>query len=66
MYQLKITDMTCGHCASVVTRTVKSLDPNAAIDINLGTHEVQISSECELNEITDALNEAGYPAQHIE
>lgn len=63
MYQLKIPNMTCGHCASVITKTVKTLDPNATLDIKLDSHHVNITSSCELNKITDALNAVDYPAQ---
>lgn len=65
MFQLKIEDMSCGHCASLVTRAVKSVDSAARIDIDLGTRQVQVESQCELGDIADALAEAGYPAKPV-
>ena len=65
MYQLKIEDMSCGHCASLVTKAVKSVDPSARIDIDLGTRQVLVDSRCELADISDALAEAGYPAKSV-
>ena len=65
MYQLKIEDMSCGHCASLVTKAVKSVDPSARIDIDLGTRQVLVDSRCELADISDALAEAGYPAKPV-
>ncbi len=63
MFQLKIEDMSCGHCASLVTRAVKSVDSSARIDIDLATRQVLVDSRCELADISDALAEAGYPAK---
>ncbi len=65
MFQLKIEDMSCGHCASLITRAVKSVDSSARIDIDLGTRQVQVESQYELGDITDALAEAGYPAKPV-
>ena len=33
MLKLKVPDMTCGHCAIVVSQAVHSVDTNAKIDI---------------------------------
>jgi copper chaperone CopZ len=65
MYELKVEDMTCGHCMSRVTQALKSVDPAAKLDIDLKTRQVRIESACELLELTDALAEAGYPAQPV-
>lgn len=65
MYELKVENMTCGHCMSRVTKAVKSVDPVAKLDIDLTTRQVRIESACELPDLTDALAEAGYPAQPV-
>jgi len=65
MYELKVENMTCGHCMSRVTQAVKSVDPAAKLDIDLATRQVRIESVCELPELTDALSEAGYPARTV-
>ena len=65
MFQLKIEDMSCGHFASLVTRALKSVDPSAGIDIDLGTRQVRVESQCEIGDITVALPEAGYPAKPV-
>ena len=44
MIAFKVNDMTCGHCASTITRVVKTIDRDAAVDIDLGTHSVTIAS----------------------
>jgi copper chaperone len=35
MYQFNVPDMTCGHCASAITKAVKAEDPNAEVEISL-------------------------------
>ena len=62
MYDLKVNDMTCGHCMSRVTQTVKSVDATAKVEIDLAQKHVRIDSACELADLTEALAEAGYPA----
>ncbi len=63
MYDFKIEDMTCGHCMSLVTKAVKSVDPDAKVDIELGEQRVCVTSESDIDEIRTALAEAGYPAR---
>ena len=63
MYQLKVNNMTCGHCVNRITQAVKAVDPAAKLDANLEKKIVSIDSTHKLAEITAALAEAGYPAQ---
>jgi copper chaperone CopZ len=63
MHDLKIEDMTCGHCVSTVTQTVKSIDPNAKIEIDLASKRVRIDSTQSLETLREVLSEAGYPPQ---
>jgi copper chaperone CopZ len=62
MHELKVEGMTCGHCTARVTQAVKSLDPEARVEIDLPNRQVRIESDCELAELADALAEAGYSA----
>lgn len=63
MLKLKVPDMTCGHCASAVTKAVKSVDPQASVDVDLVTKNVTITSSADAKALEAALQEAGYPAQ---
>lgn len=65
MYQLKVDNMTCGHCVSRVTQAVKTVDAAAAVAIDLPTKLVRITSSHDVGKIINAINEAGYPAQSI-
>jgi copper chaperone len=62
MIKLNIPDMSCGHCAGVITRTVKELDQDAVLDFNLPEHTVQVQTRLDDSELLSALDDAGYPA----
>ncbi len=61
MIEFKVQDMSCGHCASVITRTVRELDAQAKVDIDLGNKTVRIESSEDRSALAQALDEAGYP-----
>jgi copper chaperone len=65
MYDLQVPDMTCGHCASTITKAVKQLDPAARLEFSLGEHRVSIASAMAREELFQAIQEAGYTPQEI-
>ena len=60
MYQFNVPDMTCGHCVSTITKAVKTEDPKAKVEINLGQHLVKVESALSQGEIAQQIAEAGY------
>lgn len=62
MNKFSVPDMICDHCVSVVTKTVKSLDPSAEVSVDLVAKEVSVRSIASTNDIAQALREAGYAA----
>lgn len=60
MHELTLPTMTCGGCARSVTATVKELDPEAQLDIDLPTKVVKVQSTLPREVITEALSEAGF------
>ncbi|HEY0063111.1 MAG TPA: heavy-metal-associated domain-containing protein [Telluria sp.] len=62
MITLKVPDMSCGHCSSVITKTLKQLDPNAEIGFDMHHHMVQVETTSTPIVVVDALTAAGYPA----
>lgn len=60
MYQFNVPDIACGHCVSTITRTVKSEDPKAKVEVNLGQHLVKVESALSQDEIARQIAEAGY------
>jgi copper chaperone len=60
MFEFKLPDMTCGHCASRVTQALKQADPACEVRVDLPTRQVQVTSQRDRTVLADALLEAGY------
>jgi copper chaperone len=57
-----VQGMTCGHCVSSVTEEVGALDGVQAVDVDLASGLVTVTSDRDLAEadIRAAVTEAGY------
>lgn len=62
MHTLLIDGMTCSHCVSRITRTLMELDSSAKVEVELATKTVRLTSGADLDQVTLALEEAGYSA----
>lgn len=62
MIELSVQGMTCGHCVSAVTRAVKTVDPEADVQVDLGTGKVRVDGHGSAEALGKAITEAGYPA----
>ncbi|HSV50717.1 MAG TPA: heavy-metal-associated domain-containing protein [Burkholderiaceae bacterium] len=61
MIAFQVNDMTCGHCASLITRAVKGADRDAKVHVDIARHRVEIESNgANAQEMSDAIKEAGY------
>ena len=65
MIEFKVTDMTCGHCASTITKAVKDLDAGAKLDISLAEHIVRVDSKASREDLQHAITEAGYTPEAV-
>jgi copper chaperone len=61
MLEFNLPDMSCGHCASTVTKTCKLVDPAAKIEVDLNAKKVTVESSEDRQDFAEALAEAGYP-----
>jgi copper chaperone len=61
MIEFNVEAMSCGHCVSVVTKAVKSVDPQAKVEVDLPTHKVRVETTEDRETVAAALSEAGYP-----
>lgn len=61
MIEFEVKDMSCGHCVGVVTQTVKLVDPDAKVEVDLAGKKVRIESDDDRASFADALADAGYP-----
>jgi copper chaperone len=61
MIAFEVKDMTCGHCASTITKALKAADRDAQVQIDLPTHRVRVEpASADAGELADAIREAGY------
>lgn len=65
MIEFKVSDMTCGHCASTITKAVKELDAGAKLDISLAEHLVRVESKASRADLQHAIAEAGYTPEAV-
>jgi copper chaperone len=61
MIEFDVQAMSCGHCVATVTQTIKQLDPQAKVEVDLAHKKVKVESTEERASIANALTEAGYP-----
>jgi copper chaperone len=60
MMKLTVPDMTCGHCASVVEKAVKSVDPAASVTVDLASKLVTVKTAAGPADVSAAIDAAGY------
>ena len=56
----QVQGMSCGHCVNAVTQAVKSIDPQAEVQVDLGSGKVQVQSQQDHAAIAKAIEEEGY------
>lgn len=61
MIELKVPDMSCGHCVRAIEAAVTETDAKAQVRIDLAQKNVVIESEMAAPAFVAALTEAGYP-----
>ncbi len=60
MYQLTVSDMTCGHCAGTITKALKGADPQARVEVSLADKRVRVQTSLPPDEVLREISEAGY------
>jgi len=61
MHIFELPAMSCGHCASAVTRACQAIDEKAQVEVDLGSRKVRVVSDKGRPQLAAALSEAGYP-----
>ena len=63
MIAFEVNDMTCGHCASTITKAVKTVDQDARVELDLASHQLRIdSATADAQAFRQAIRAAGYTA----
>ena len=52
--------MTCGHCASTITKAVQGADPRAKVEISLPEHRVKVDSHLAQSQLAQHITKAGF------
>lgn len=66
MIVFQVNDMTCGHCAGVISKAVRDTDPAARVEIDLATHRVMIEpGQADAGQLAAAIREEGYTPEAV-
>jgi len=63
--EFKVPDMNCGHCTAAIEKSVKSADPAASVDCDLGERRVRIDSSLATDQLSAAIKDAGYDSKPV-
>src|SRR5688572_21403357 len=66
MVSFQVNDMTCGHCASAISRAVASVDKAARVDVRIQQKLVRVSSTASVAELAEAIQDAGYTPRQVQ
>lgn len=66
MMTFQVKDMTCGGCASGVTRAVKSVEATAEVRVDLGRRLVSVDApDAAAEPVAAAIREAGFTPERV-
>ncbi len=60
MLEFEVNDMTCGHCAGVITNAVNAIAPTAEVEVDIPTHRVWVNGPSNADAVESAIRDAGY------
>lgn len=62
---LKIPDMSCGHCTAAIQKAVMASDPSARLAFDLPSRSVNIETSLSLESVQGVLEREGYASEHL-
>ena len=65
MVTFQVNDMTCGHCASAISRALAAVDNKARLDVRMQQKLVRVESTLSAAELAEAIQNAGYTPQEV-
>lgn len=60
-----VPDMSCGHCKASIESAIATLDPGAAVDIDLDAKTVEVTTAKAPDAVVKKLAEIGFPARPV-
>lgn len=64
--KLTVEGMSCGHCVRAVTRAIRTLDPDARVDVDLSAGVVTVVGDVAAEQAAAAIAAEGYPVTAID
>ncbi len=64
-YKLSVPDMTCKHCQMTVKKKIEELSGVTQVVVNLDEKKVGVDGDVDLQQIENAIREAGYTPKEI-
>ncbi len=60
--EFTVSEVSCGHCVTAITKEVSGLKGVKKVDVDLGTKHVRVETDGQVptEAIVGAINEAGY------
>lgn len=58
---LTVPSMACSACAETITKAVQAIDPNASVQADPQTKQVNVESTASDQAVKEAIANAGYP-----
>jgi copper chaperone len=55
-----VKGMSCGHCVRAVTNAVTAIDPQAQVQIDLASGQVDVTTQASAEAVSAAIAEEGY------
>ncbi|MCL6704004.1 cation transporter [Pseudomonas sp. T1.Ur] len=62
MQIFNVQGMSCGHCVKAITQALHAKDPEAEVEIDLGSKTVKVDSALPPGAVIAAIREEGYEA----
>jgi copper chaperone len=60
MTEFQVEGMSCQHCVAAVTRSIRDIDNQAQVSVDLEQGRVVVESSQPADALKDAIDEAGY------
>ncbi|WP_244825436.1 heavy-metal-associated domain-containing protein [Caballeronia sp. TF1N1] len=60
MTEFEVQGMSCQHCVAAVTRSIREIDPQAQVRVDLERGRVTVESSQTNEALIDAIDDAGY------
>ncbi|MCG6169022.1 heavy-metal-associated domain-containing protein [Leptospira sp. FAT2] len=61
MVEFQVENMTCGSCANVISKAIKTIDPNVQVSVDVASQTVRVDSGRSETELANLIEECGYP-----